>query len=245
MVLNTVTAWVAVTSLQYEGYGMYQFFFFGWRVLDDRWHKFFIAWQVFDSIGALGTVVCAVAVAIRSANLDSEIEWFWRYPMIPVGAVSILIGAWPLIMWTELIIARNGIQSETDWKAVWLFIVQVGLMIVPSFSTLRYGASECCGAIAKCLPAVLCGWFGLSHRSTAVTAADDQQARAPGSVKGGSIVDKQPTGETIEMMPPGAKDAKAMPKDEGITAAEEPIPSNGPQSPKKKNAGNHLGDGIV
>jgi len=45
---------------------------------------------------------------------------------------------WPLIMWVELIFARNHIQSDTDMVAVWLFVAQVILMLIPIDDLLKY-----------------------------------------------------------------------------------------------------------
>lgn len=137
MVLNTVSAWISWATNQEEGFGVYQFFFFGWRTLDPGWHKFFLLWQICDSIGAFVFLIAAIAISIMALTWedDEELPWYLRYPAIPVGAVAMLLFfGWPLIMWTELIVARNNIESETDMIAVWLFIAQVATMLIPSFS---------------------------------------------------------------------------------------------------------------
>lgn len=43
-----------------------------------------------------------------------------------------LLFCWPLILWTELIVQRNRIESETDMIAVWLFVAQCVAMLAPS-----------------------------------------------------------------------------------------------------------------
>jgi hypothetical protein len=136
MVLNNVTAWTSWATNQPEGYGEYQFFFFGWRTLDANWHKFFLVWQIFDSLEALTMLTIAISLAIAVTGMeDEEFEewsaWWMRYPFIPLGAVVMLVLAWPLILWVELIVARNNIESATDYIAVWLFVAQVVAMLIP------------------------------------------------------------------------------------------------------------------
>ncbi|EGX94092.1 hypothetical protein CCM_02363 [Cordyceps militaris CM01] len=148
MVLNTVSAWVSWATSQPEGFGVYQFFFFGWRTLSPGWHKFIMVWMIGDSLMAFTCIVVAIGVAIYVALKDeddlldilddqrymSTASQFQalRYPAIILGAALMLVFGWPVIMWTELIVARNHIHSDTDWVAVWLFVAQVGTMVVPS-----------------------------------------------------------------------------------------------------------------
>lgn len=181
LVLNSVSAWIGWSSNQTNGFGEYQFFFFGWRTLNSGWHKFFLAWQIGDSLLAFMCVIFAIVVAVIVPTSSSE-RHLWRpwkrvrndveesneagievgviagskapgeetrpvkekkkwseyfmadntYTMIPKGAITMLIACWPLILWTELIISRNKIESDTDKIAVWLFIAQVGTMLLPS-----------------------------------------------------------------------------------------------------------------
>ncbi|KAK3352768.1 hypothetical protein B0T25DRAFT_542739 [Lasiosphaeria hispida] len=146
IVFNTVCAWTAWAVHMPEGYGQYQFFFFGWRTLDEGWRKFFCLWQVGDSLFALIAVVAAVGIAIYVALKDEDIPWWLRYAGVPVGAAAMLLFGWPLIMWTELIMLRNDLESETDMIAVWLFVAQVGTMLVPS-----------CGSSLACIAGGLRG----------------------------------------------------------------------------------------
>lgn len=147
IVLNTVASWTSWATNLPEGFGEYRFFFFGWRTLNAGWHKFFLCWQIADSMCALGCFIAAIGIAfgiltIPTTNDSNSHEkkpwfamWYIKYPAIPLGAIAILICFWPLILWTELIVARNHIESETDMIAVWLFVAQVGAMIVPSCSS--------------------------------------------------------------------------------------------------------------
>ncbi|KAJ4144997.1 hypothetical protein LMH87_003862 [Akanthomyces muscarius] len=152
MILNNVSAWIAWQSNQPEGFGVYEFFFFGWRKLSPGWHKFIMVWMIGDSFTALLCIVIAISVSIYVARLDEdedlpevfgEVGWMspaaqvqaLRYPAIVVGAALMLVFGWPVIMWTELIVARNHIRSDTDWVAVWLFVAQVVTMVVPSCGT--------------------------------------------------------------------------------------------------------------
>lgn len=140
IIFNTVTAWMSWATNQAEGYGVYQFFFFGWRTLSPGWHKFILVWQISDSIFALNCLILAIYLPIKMSKYTQEemdkIPWYLgKYPLIPVGAAAALIVGWPLILWTELIVARNNIESDTDWVSVWLFIAQAGAMLLPASST--------------------------------------------------------------------------------------------------------------
>ncbi|KAH0563226.1 hypothetical protein GP486_002212 [Trichoglossum hirsutum] len=137
IVLNTVAAWISWATNQQEGFGVYQFFFFGWRTLSPGWHKFILVWQISDSILAFICLSAAIALSIGMADddLDGKIPWYSRYPAIPIGAAAMLLIGWPLILWVELIVARNHIESATDMIAVWIFVAQVGTMLIPSCST--------------------------------------------------------------------------------------------------------------
>lgn len=152
MILNTTAAWVAWATSQPEGFGVYEFFFFGWRKLSPGWHKFILLWMISDSITALICVFIAIGTAIwisllKDNDLPDVLEdelpcmsntarlQAMRYPAILLGAAVMMLIAWPLVMWTELIVQRNNIQSETDMVAVWLFIAQVATMVVPSCGT--------------------------------------------------------------------------------------------------------------
>ena len=136
IVLNGVAAWTSWMTNQADGFGLYQFYFFGWRTLNPNWHTFFLVWQIFDTLEAVTVVILGIVAAIAIAgNSMKELQpWWSTYVMIPVGAAIVMLGLWTLILWTELIIARNQIESDTDWIAVWLFIAQVGAMLVPSSS---------------------------------------------------------------------------------------------------------------
>ena len=137
LTLNTVSAWTSWATNQPEGYGIYKFFFFGWRTLSAQWHKFMLVWQIFDSILALAMSFTVLGMIITTAFSETpQPRWHTKYLWIPLGAASTLLGLWPLILWTELIVARNHIESATDWIGVWLFIAQVGAMLVPSSSAV-------------------------------------------------------------------------------------------------------------
>ncbi|KAJ2977538.1 hypothetical protein NQ176_g4315 [Zarea fungicola] len=116
--------------------------------------------MISDSLTAFMCIVIAVSVAVYIAllreedipDMVDEIPWMSnsaqlqavRYPAIIVGAAIMLVLGWPVIMWTELIVARNHIHSDTDMIAVWLFVAQVVAMVVPScgttFSCFRWAA---------------------------------------------------------------------------------------------------------
>ncbi|KFY29223.1 hypothetical protein V493_02483 [Pseudogymnoascus sp. VKM F-4281 (FW-2241)] len=140
IVLNTVAAWNSWATNQPEGYGVYQFFFFGWRTLSPGWHKFILVWQISDSIFALICLIAAISLSIgmplATEEESTKTPWYLeKYPLIPIGAAVAMLVGWPLILWTELIVARNKIESDTDMLSVWLFIAQVGTMLIPASST--------------------------------------------------------------------------------------------------------------
>lgn len=103
---------------------------------------FFLLWQIGDSLFVLSCTngaVWLIAIA-KAAEIEDphELPWYCRkYPAIPMGAILMLISEWPLILWTGLIIQRNHIVSETDMIAVWLFVAQVGTLLIPSWSSMR------------------------------------------------------------------------------------------------------------
>jgi hypothetical protein len=150
IVLNSVSAWVSWIKDLPQGYYEYQFFFFGWRTLSPGWRWFFLVWQIADTTEAVTFLVCTIWIAWFATAWDNEkmegrlprwISWALppgsriatlRFMAIPVGAaLMMLFVVWPLILWVELIVGRNNIVSDTDWIAVWLFIAQVGTLLMP------------------------------------------------------------------------------------------------------------------
>jgi hypothetical protein len=133
MILNNIVAWTSWSTTQVQGFGVYQFWFFGWRTLGPHWHRYFLIIQVIDTLSLFGSVIFALSVAFRTAALskDKVPAWWYRYQVIFAGGIGVILSIWPTMLWTELIIARNHIVSETDTTAVWLFIVQVVTMLAP------------------------------------------------------------------------------------------------------------------
>ncbi|KAL9094720.1 MAG: hypothetical protein Q9165_002990 [Trypethelium subeluteriae] len=152
LLLNTVSAWKSWTSCMTQGYGVYEFFFFGWRRLTPGWHRFFAVWQATDSCTTLLAVILAVVIPmildnkLKKADVpswlrcvatlgerakDDKLPLWLTYAAIIPGAVVMLICSFQLILWTELIVQRNNIVSPTDWIAVWLFIAQIGASFLP------------------------------------------------------------------------------------------------------------------
>ncbi|KAF3897968.1 hypothetical protein GTR04_0865 [Trichophyton interdigitale] len=144
MILNTVSAWVSWKTNLPEGIGEYQFFFFGWRTLTKGWHTFFLLWQIADSILAFSFLIGVIQLGIAAYNYrhygedGKKVPWYLnKYIQIPLGsAIMMLFFGWMLILWTELIVARNHIQSETDMVAIYLFIAQTVALVLPSASTV-------------------------------------------------------------------------------------------------------------
>ena len=145
IILNTISAWESYKTNLPEGYGVYRFFFFGWRTLSPQWRKFFLVWQIFDSMVAACTTLTALSMSYQiAAKVDDEKWWisYLKYPAIILGPVIMMLGVWPLIMWTELIVQRNNIVSPTDWLSVWLFIAQCGSMLIPSIRPIWKAISK-------------------------------------------------------------------------------------------------------
>ena len=145
MIVNTLASWASWATNQPEGFGKYQFYFFGWRTLSPNWHKLFLCWQIFDSLTAVSDrlllrslgYLYSVAAAVSPDDDIWRVKYFLTLVYIPFGVAIMLLGSWPLILWTELIVARNNIESDTDMVAVYLFIAQAGAMLVPDFGCLK------------------------------------------------------------------------------------------------------------
>ena len=140
--MNTLTAWESWRRAQPQGFGQYQFYLFGWRTLSRFWHKFLFVWQIADAIITVIFILLALVLTIwglkspySKKKFDVSKQFRKRHhklAAIPIGAAIMLLFFWPLIVWAELIVARNHIDSATDWVAVGLFIAQVASMFVPS-----------------------------------------------------------------------------------------------------------------
>jgi len=136
IILNEVAAWTSWATNQPQGFGVYQFFFFGWRTLTPGWHTFMLLWQIGDTFLHIVSITFAFAIVSYCAGDHEEEEelmksYVRRLPAILIGSGVVLFFGWPLILWTELIINRNHIESDTDMISVYLFIVQVVLMFMP------------------------------------------------------------------------------------------------------------------
>jgi hypothetical protein len=133
MVLNNVVAWTSWSTAQVQGYGVYEFWFFGWRTLGPHWHRYLCVVQIIDTLALIGSAWAAIVIAFRTAQLtkDAAPAWWYRYQVIFGGGIGVLLSIWPIMMWMELTVRRNHIVSETDTTAVWLFVVQLVTMLAP------------------------------------------------------------------------------------------------------------------
>lgn len=139
MWLNCATAWISWKTGQEEGYGKWQFFFFGWRTLTEGWHKFLLVWQISNSFEAFGLSLLCIGMAVRSFTKTRQenkksFKWWHRGIAIPVGGLLMTLFMFPYILWMELLIRRNKVISDTDWVAVYVFIAQVALMLLPDLN---------------------------------------------------------------------------------------------------------------
>lgn len=134
--LNNATAWVSWKTGQEAGFDEWQFFFFGWRKLTYGWHMFLMVWQISNSLEsfALSVVIASIAIWMIAGKKDEvkkKFQWWHRFPAVLVGGAMMTFVVFPYIIWIELIIRRNHIESETDWAAVYVFIGQVALLFLP------------------------------------------------------------------------------------------------------------------
>lgn len=144
MIFNNVASWKSWATNMTEGYNVYEFFFYGWRRLTPGWHKFFLLWQIGDSMFALVSIMAVIALVgyVADRDEDDEIPPLWA--VYPLGSLlMLLIIGWPLILWMELIIARNHIESETDMVAVWLFVAQIGTIFFPFIDFAKDAITSC------------------------------------------------------------------------------------------------------
>ncbi|KAF5330609.1 hypothetical protein D9619_005191 [Psilocybe cf. subviscida] len=146
LIINNVTAWTAYLMDLPEGYGVYHFFFFGWRTLSSKWRPLFLLWSVGDSIVTLGYITQSVYIATWTPTVseevdgdeDSNLKWWKDTSLIWSSAVGML-PFFPFVLWIELIVYKNHIVSETDTISVYLFIVQIALLITPCIYSLLRG----------------------------------------------------------------------------------------------------------
>jgi hypothetical protein len=129
--LNNATAWISWMQGQEEGYGEWQFFFFGWRTLTHGWHKFIMVWQIANTLESLGFSGLFLSLALQAGT--TKFMWWHRLPAIPLGGVIMAFILFPYILFVELLVRRNHIDSGTDWGAVYAFGAQVALMLLPDF----------------------------------------------------------------------------------------------------------------
>lgn len=141
LIINNITTWTAYVTNIPEGYGVYHFFFFGWRTITPNWRKLFLLWGVFDSFVTLDYIALSAYIAALTPALSKDVEedntyrW-WRDTSLLWGSVVGLVAFWPFVVWTELIVQRNNIVSATDWISVYLFIVQIALLAIPSIYSI-------------------------------------------------------------------------------------------------------------
>lgn len=135
LILNTVVAWTCVLENLKEGLGVYEFFFFGWRTLSGGWYKFMVCWQVFNTLLVIGILAFAFLMLFGVVEAENG-TWYSKYIAIPVGSAMMLCVIWPLIVWVELVVARNTTESDTDMLSVWFFVGQVGALLLPSSSMI-------------------------------------------------------------------------------------------------------------
>jgi len=135
LVMNNITAWVSWATDLPKGDGIYQFFFFGWQTLDRCWRTFILLWTISDTIMAFIAAILGLVLTFGPIAMLKEESFtpslYDIYRVVLYGSPTMLMFTWVLIMWVELIISRNNIESDTDMVAVYLFIAQVVLILLP------------------------------------------------------------------------------------------------------------------
>ncbi|OAA50266.1 hypothetical protein NOR_00716 [Metarhizium rileyi] len=106
-----------------------------------------MVWQISDSVFAFASELIAVFAAVILIYIDEDKVLLnltlWqeepkgdlsraKYPFILAGSAVMMLASWPLIPWTELVVQRNRLESDTDIVVLELFITQVVTMTVPS-----------------------------------------------------------------------------------------------------------------
>ena len=137
IILSTVTAWACWATVQKDGFQIYDFFFFGWQSFSPGWHRFFLVWQIFDTSWAIGFTILGIILSIETVRMKEPDEGphYVRQIITLPGYVGVVLLLGPFILWTELIVSRNHIVSNTDWTAMWLFIAQLIMMSLVHCST--------------------------------------------------------------------------------------------------------------
>lgn len=108
------------------------------------WRVFFLLWEISNTIQIAIVVLWLVLIALSTPASWTKEEtedsgWKWiRATAIFWGAVLALLLTWPFILWTELVVRKNNIVSETDPVSVYLFAAQVGTMVLPSLFALFF-----------------------------------------------------------------------------------------------------------
>ena len=143
VIMNNITAWTSWKTNMPEGYGVYRFYFFGWRTLSKGWRSFFVGWQISDTIESVIAVIAALALGfVLPWKPLSKKTWddfvVWRDTALIWGSLAVLVLVWPLILWTELIVKENNIVSETDMISVYLFIAQIVALVGPRIAELLW-----------------------------------------------------------------------------------------------------------
>ncbi|KAF6744606.1 hypothetical protein DFP72DRAFT_1018729 [Ephemerocybe angulata] len=141
LTINAISGWINCTQNLPKGDGVYRFWFFGWRRLSEGWRGLAIFIQVLITLGSLILAIVVIILARRHSQFMGKYAkeqgepWgkWWRIGAIALLTLIVLIFGWPLALWMELVVLKNGLVSETDWVAVYLFIAQVVMMIIPGF----------------------------------------------------------------------------------------------------------------
>ncbi|TEB21386.1 hypothetical protein FA13DRAFT_1741961 [Coprinellus micaceus] len=142
--MNTITAWISLKTNLPEGDGVYQFFFFGWRTLTKKWRVLFLLWEISNTIESVIMTIAVMYTALTTpGQYDEEATEEKNFKVLRAtaifwGSVVMLVIIWPCILWMELIVKRNNIVSETDMISVYLFVAQVGTMVLPALFGLCF-----------------------------------------------------------------------------------------------------------
>lgn len=141
LIINNITTWMAFLMNITEGYGVYRFWFLGWRTLSHQWHTFFLMWAMFDSfatVAYIGVSIYLATVALKWSKDAGDDKQFRRWEDRSLLSGSVIVFCL-FAAWTELIVYSNHIVSATDWVSVHLFILQIVLTAFPSIYNFLCG----------------------------------------------------------------------------------------------------------
>ena len=109
IVVNTIATWKAYEYMK-DGYGVYDFCFFGCRELNIDWHNYFFRiWTISGTAMCVVSVIWTIAMAVLAVKKNSDVNKFIRalgwnkFKLVIVaiflGSFFMTIGFWPIFLY--------------------------------------------------------------------------------------------------------------------------------------------------